>query len=150
MAYDYPYTGFHFQVVFGLDGAGGEISFQSVKGLEVQLETETLKEGGILSHEHVLPVRSKFSPLILERGVFKPQDSAIIAWCKNALFDFTFNPTTVTISLLNESHTPLITWNLRHVWPKSWKVKDLNAQQGEVLIETLELNYNAFTVSQQG
>ena len=61
--------------------------------------------------------------------------------------EFTFEPITVTVMLLNEAHQPLITWNLRHTWPKSWKIKDLNAQQGEILVETLELNYNAFTVS---
>lgn len=144
----YPYLGFHFRVTFdGLSGSGNDVSFQSVKGLEVQLETETLKEGGVLDHEHVLPVRTKFTPLTLERGVFKSENSAVIKWCKDAFFNFKFNPITVHVVLLNEQHTPLITWNLRHVWPKSWKTKDLNAQQGEVLIETLELNYNAFTVS---
>lgn len=144
----YPYTGFHFMVSFeGLSGSGNDVSFQSVKGLEVQLETESVKEGGVLDHEHVLPVRSKFSPLILERGVFKSENSAIIKWCKDAFFNFEFQPVTVNVILLNENHNALITWNLRHVWPKSWKIKDLNAQQGEVLVETLELNYNAFKIT---
>ena len=149
MANFYPYTSFHFRVNF--DGLGGDTnndtSFQSVRGLEVQVETETLKEGGILSHEHVLPVRTKFGTLSLERGVFKPENSAVFAWCRKAMFDFEFKPITVHVILLSEEHQPLMTWNLRHVWPKSWKVKDLNANTGEVLIESLELNYNAFTIS---
>jgi phage tail-like protein len=144
----YPYTGFHFKVIFeGLGGAANDVSFQSVKGLEIQIETETIKEAGVLDHEHIMPVRAKFSPLTLERGVFKPENSGVITWCKDAMMNFMFQPITVTVVLLNEAHQPLITWNLRHVWPKSWKIKDLNAQQGEVLVETLELNYNAFTVS---
>lgn len=144
----YPYTGFHFRVTFGnIPGAKSDVSFQSVKGLEIQLETETIKEAGVLDYEHVLPVRAKFSPLTLERGVFKPENSWVIGWCKKALMEFSFEPITVTVMLLNEEHQPLVTWNLRHVWPRSWKIKDLNAQQGEILVETLELNYNAFTVS---
>jgi phage tail-like protein len=143
----YPYTGFFFKVSFGNLPGASDVSFQSVKGLEVQLETESIKEAGVLDHEHTMPVRAKFSPLTLERGVFKPENSWVIGWCKDAMLHFVFEPITVTVVLLNDQGAPLITWNLRHVWPKSWKIKDLNAQQGEILVETLELNYNAFTVS---
>lgn len=144
----YPYLGFHFIVTFEeIDNQNADVSFQSVKGLEVQLETETIKEGGVLDHEHVLPVRSKFTPLTLERGIFKPENSKVLDWCKDAFFNFKFTPITVNVTLLNPEHKPMVVWNLRHVWPKSWKVKDLNAQQAEVLVETLELNYNAFKIT---
>ena len=33
---------------------------------------------------------------------------------------------------------------IMHAWPKNWKIGELNAERGEVLIETLELNYNYF------
>ena len=33
-------------------------------------------------------------------------------------------------------------WTINNVWPRSWKIAELNAESGEVLIETLELNYN--------
>ena len=32
----------------------------------------------------------------------------------------------------------------RPCWPKGWKMGELNAEKGEILIETLELNYNRF------
>lgn len=143
----YPYSGFYFKVTFeGLPNGSNDVSFQSVRGLEVQVETETIKEGGVLFNEHVVPIRAKCSPLILERGVFKPENSGIIGWCKKALLEFEFQPITITISLIDENRNPLLSWSLRHAWPKSWKIKDLNAQQGEVLIETLEINYNAFSI----
>jgi phage tail-like protein len=44
--------------------------------------------------------------------------------------------------LLNEEHKPLMTWTINNVWPRSWKIAELNAMQGDVLIETMELNYN--------
>jgi len=49
---------------------------------------------------------------------------------------------TVTIVLLGEDHKPLMKWTANNVWPRSWKIGELNAERGEVLIETLELSYN--------
>ena len=141
----YPYVGFHFRVHFeGI--TSDDTSFQSVKGLEVQIETETIKEGGFLEAEHTVPVRSKFSTLTLERGMFKPHQSALLKWCQDAFYNFEFIPINLQVTLMNDEHMPLVTWKIRHVLPKSWKVKDLNSTQNEVLIETLELTYNAFRV----
>jgi hypothetical protein len=36
-------------------------------------------------------------------------------------------------------------WELTNVWPTSWKIGELNSMQGDVLIETLEMNYNLLT-----
>jgi phage tail-like protein len=48
----------------------------------------------------------------------------------------------VSVELLDENHQVLLKWDLEHVWPRSWKVAELNAERSEVLIETLELNFN--------
>jgi phage tail-like protein len=140
----YPYLGFSFQVNFlNLpDGSGGDTHFQSVKGLEIQFDTETIKEGGVNDYEHVVPTKAKPSALTLERGMFHPEESPLIKWCKEAFSDFHFTPINMQVTLLSENREPLFTWQLEHVLPKSWKIKDLNAQQGEVLLETLELTYN--------
>ena len=141
----YPYVGFSFQVNF-LDlpdkGSNTDMHFQSVKGLEVQMDTEPIKEGGVNTHEHTVPVRAKPSTLTLERGMFQPEKSRLLIWCVEAFANFKFQPVNLQVTLFNEQREPLFTWQLEHVLPKSWKVKDLNAQQGEVLIETLELSYN--------
>ncbi len=146
MAY-YPYKGFHFSVnIDGISGGGNDMSFQSVKGLEVQLDVENIKEGGLNTFEHNIPTRVKYSTLTLERGIFKPENSELIKWCQKAFTEFDFSPKTVTIHLLNDKGNPLIVWNITHAYPKSWKIKDLNSTQNEVLIETLELQYNSFTM----
>ena len=108
---------------------------------------ETLKEGGVHDYEHNVPVRVKFGTLTLERGMFEPNNSAVVSWFKEAMTNFKFQPITLSIILLNEEHQPLVTWHLRHVLPKSWKIGSLDAKQNEVLIETMELSYNAFTMS---
>ncbi|GJL83493.1 MAG: hypothetical protein DHS20C01_31270 [marine bacterium B5-7] len=142
----YPPASFHFRVEF-LDIAtiSNDVLFQSVSGLTGTMETETVKEGGENRFSHVLPVRSQYSDLVLKRGVLK--DSGIITWCREALESFSFQPITVLVHLLNDKHEPLITWNIVHAWPKKWSTADLNAEQNSILLETLELSYNFFTVN---
>ena len=53
-------------------------------------------------------------------------------------------PINLDIVLLNENHEPLMKWKVIHAWPVSWKFGELNAEKSEVLLETLELNYNRF------
>ena len=141
-----PPVGFHFRVEFlDISTVDNDTLFQSVSGLNVDMQTETVKEGGENRFEHVLPVRSKYADLVLKRGVL--MDSGVIAWCRDAFEAFVFQPTTILVHLLNEEHEPLITWNVVHAWPKKWSVSDLNAEQGAVFIETLELSYNFFTIN---
>lgn len=150
-------VGFHFRVIFeGLVNdarkaadnsveTSVEMRFQSVTGLDASIETETVKEGGENRYEHVIPVRRKYGPLVLKRGLLKLGDSALSQWFRRAFEDESVEPLpNVEIQLLNENHVPLMLWSAIWVWPRSWKVGELNAERGEVLIETLELNYNRF------
>ena len=142
----YQTVGFHFMVSFAeLGGNQNDIRFQSVTGLDVQIETDTIKEAGENRFEHVVPVRTKYSDLVLKRGVLHPGQSDITKWCKKAFDEMSFKPINLTVELLNELHEPLMVWKVIHAWPKSWKIGEMNAERGEVLIETFELNYNYFT-----
>lgn len=145
----YPAVGFHFLVTFeGLPNTTSQdISFQSVAGLDVQLDTEIWKEGGQNHFAHAMPGRSKFSSsLTLKRGLLRPKQSGITDWCLEAFQDLKITPLkVVTVALLDEEHNVLVKWDLEHVWPKSWKIGELNAERSEILIETLELSYNRFT-----
>jgi phage tail-like protein len=146
--YFYQTVNFLFRVEFHLGSDAFDISFQSVSGLDSSLETETIKEGGENRFEHVIPVRRKYGPLILKRGLFSPEESKLTEWLKRAFDDEIVEPLeTLNITLLNEgkpnqNREPLMYWTINNVWPRSWKMGELNAERGEVLIETLELNYN--------
>jgi len=145
----YQTVNFHFKVEFTLNEEGIDIRFQSVSGLDVTLDTEQVKEGGENRFEHVLPVRRKCSPLILKRGILKPSASGLTRWLQRAFNDEEVETVdTVTIKLLNEEHKPLMLWTINNVWPRSWKIGELNAENGAVLIETLELNYNRLLLSE--
>jgi len=142
----YQTVNFHFQVNFDLDASGSEVGFQSVTGLDSTLETEPVKEGGENGFTHVIPVRRKYGPLVLKRGLIKPSQSAITKWLQDAFDHEKVVPRShINIVLLDEQGNPLMHWTATNVWPTGWKMGELNAEQGAVLIETLELNYNKLT-----
>ena len=146
----YPPVNFYFRVEFDdFSGNKVDVSFQSVTGLDVQYDTETYKEGGQNKFEHVIPTRTKYADLVLKRGLIKPgdQSSAITEWVLKAIENYDIQPKNLHVHLLNQSGKPLFTWYVIHAWPKNWKMTEMNADKGEVFIETLELNYNRFKFS---
>ena len=141
----YPPVGFHFRVEFhGLEKELVDVRFQTAVGLTVDMQTQSIKEGGEHRFEHVLPIRTKYSNLVLKRGL--TVDSKLIKWCRDAFDSLLIYPKNVDVFLLNEEHEPLMTWNLIRAWPKKWSVSDFNAEKGALVIETLELQYQYFTV----
>jgi phage tail-like protein len=140
----YPPVGFHFKVDFVGIGNDNDSRFQTVSGLNVEYDTEAYKEGGENRFEHKLPLRSKYPDLSLKRGMLT--DSKVISWVLDALQNRTFKPVQINVMLLNEEHQPLKTWNIFNAWPKKWAVSDFNAQENSVVIETLDISYNYFTV----
>jgi len=145
MADRYQIVGFHFRVAFyGLSSQNDvDMGFQSVSGLDKKMVTNTYSEGGENRFSHRLPCRIKNSSLVLRRGIISPKDSALTQWLQGAFQNQHIVPLkNVQVDLLNENHEVLMRWDLYHVWPISWEVGELNAEKGEVLIETLELNYN--------
>lgn len=148
----YQHVNFYFAVTFeGLgvnDIKSIDARFQSVTGLEAQIETETVKEGGENRFEHTLPGRRKYSDLVLKRGLLTPEASSkLTAWCLDAFEKLQVQPINLEVALLGEGDErpqTLCLWKVIHAWPKSWKMGELNAERSEVLIETLELSYNRF------
>ena len=119
------------------------VTFQSISGLNVQMQTESLKEGAENRFEHILPVRSKYSDLVLKRGlVFKSPN--VLVWLKKAFEEFKFEPWDLQITMLDIENKPLVKWDVTNAWPKAWKFSEFNAMEGKVFIETLELSYNYF------
>lgn len=151
----YPPVSFFFEVVFqgeGLDKEVVETRFQSVTGLTVDLQNETLKEGGENRFEYVLPTRAKYSPLVLKRGLVT--NSKMVAWCMDAIHNLDIRPMHLLVNLLHTKRTdstkppsgiePLMSWKVINAWPKKWSVAEFDAEKSSAAIESLELNYQYF------
>jgi phage tail-like protein len=140
---EYPSVGFHFMAEFELlPKTSIDMMFQEVSGLNVTIETESFREGGENRFSHQLPKGLKFSDLTFKRG--KIVGSSIVEWCKEAIHNFEFKPTNVTISLLNDQHVPVSAWYVVNAFPVEWSVSGFNANENSLVMETIKLKYNFF------
>ena len=142
--YYYPPWGFYYKVKFGISENSNDIRFQSVSGLSVEYNYENFKEGGENRFEHKLPVRTKYSDLVLKRGMLT--DSEVTKWFLDAFRDRKFEPTDIAIILMSEKDNIVRTWKVAHVIPKKWLISDLSANENAIVIETMELTYRYFTI----
>jgi phage tail-like protein len=140
----YPPWGFYYKVEFAISGDTDDARFQTASGLNVEYDTEEYKEGGENRFTHKLPVRTKYSDLVLKRGMLT--GSAVVGWFLAAFRERAFVASDVNVILMNEKSEPLCTWSVTHAVPKKWSVSDLNANESSLVIETLELTYRYFTV----
>ncbi|MDD1616994.1 MAG: hypothetical protein CG439_2167 [Methylococcaceae bacterium NSP1-2] len=140
----YPPLGFYYKVEFDISKDKNDLRFQSVSGLSVEYDYESFKEGGENRFEHKLPVRTKYTDLVLKRGMLT--NSTVLNWFLDAFNHRAFKPANVSVILMNEKSEALRTWNVVHAIPKKWLVSDLNANESAVVIETLELTYRYFSI----
>lgn len=140
----YPPWAFYYKVEFEGSSEPNEASFQSASGLSVEYDVEEYKEGGENRFTHKLPVRTKYADLVLKRGMLT--GSATVQWFLAAFRERIFLPRTVTVTLMNEKSEPLRTWSVAHAVPKKWTVSDFTAGENAIVVETLELSYQYFTV----
>lgn len=140
---DYPFTGFHFLVVFEIfPQVPNDFRFQEVTGLNVEVNMDTYNEGGENRFVHSLPGRTKYADLVLKRGLTLV--SGITAWCLDAIENFNYQPTNLLISLLNEDHLPVSSWYVVNAIPVRYDITGLNAEQNQIMIESLTLRYEYY------
>jgi phage tail-like protein len=145
MANYYPPVAFHFKVeVLGLPPNADDARFTEVGGLSVEVGTEEIAEGGENRFIQKYPTRAKYPELVLKRGLLV--QSAVLDWVRRCIEDDRIEPKNVDVKLLNDNHEPLLTWHVVNAYPTKWAVADLNATGNTVVIETLQLFYQYFTL----
>lgn len=147
MAY-YPPPGFHFKVeVIDLPKKlEHDIRFTEVGGLSAELVSEEVPEGGENRFVQKFPTRAKYPELVLKRGLLK--GSGVRAWIEDCITHLQITPLNVDVTLLNKDHQSLMTWHLVNAYPTKWSVSDLNASANAVVVESLQLFYQRFTVDE--
>jgi len=138
---EYPLPKFHFQVEWG----GTRIGFTEVTGLEVTTEKIEYRDGASKEYHKVrMPGMQTFGDLTLKRGIFAADNEFYDWWNKVSLN--TIERRDITISLLNESHEPVVVWKVKNAWPTKVTSTDLNASGNETAIETLVLTHEGLTM----
>jgi phage tail-like protein len=137
----YPLPKFHFRVEWG----GSKIGFTEVTGLDFQVEPIEYREGSSPEYHKIkMPGMHKFSNITLKRGTFSG-DIEFYKWMKTISLT-KVERRDITISLLNESHEPVMSWSIKNAFPIKVQASDFKADGNEVAVETLELAHEGLKI----
>ena len=143
----YPVPGFYFKVlVVGIAPTTDDCSFQEVSGIDVELQTESIEEGGGNSHTWQVPKNMRYSNLVLKRGVL-PAVSFLSTWVQLVMAsDFTdpISPKNIVVTLNNENGIPLYAWGFANAYPVKWSIAAMDSTKNDILAETIEFQYQYF------
>jgi len=128
-----PYLAFRFEVRLDDMTLGG---FSSCTGLQLDTEFQDYAEGGLNTHLHKFPTRTKQTTLSLKRGIV---DRSLWDW----YFDLTqggIRSKSGTIAVRDPAGSDVVMeWQFRRAYPTRWQGPELNASQSTVAVETLDL-----------
>ena len=141
MATNYPLVKFHFQVEWG----GTQIGFTEVSGLNVETKVVEYRHGASPQYSKVkMPGLQEYGNITLKRGTFA-SDNEFYNWWNTVKLN-TIERRDITISLLNESHEPVVVWKVNNAWPVKVESTDLKADGNEVAIESMEIAHEGITI----
>jgi phage tail-like protein len=140
----YPMTALHFSVGWG--DSNNTVSFSEVSGLTLESEPIEHRSGDDISLTvRKIPGLRKYGNVTLKRGIMAAENGFWEWW--NTIKSGKVERRTVTISLLNEEHKPVISWEIQFAWPVKVEGPSLNAKGNEIAIETLEFAHEGMKIT---
>lgn len=137
----YPLPAYHFTVQWG----GTNMGFSEVSGLSIHIEPIEYREGSNPEQSSIkMPGLSKFSNIVLKRGIRKG-DTEFYQWIQSIRMG-TVERRDIVISLLDETHTPVMSWRVRNAWPVKIESGPFNARGNDVAMETIELVHEGLEI----
>jgi len=131
----------HFQVEWG----GTRTSFSEVTGLSVEYNVVEYREGSSPDSGSIkMPGLAKYNNITLKRGIMKG-DNEFYQWINTVQLN-QVERRDLTISLLDETHSPVMIWKVRNAWPVKLESPVLNSQTNEAAIESLEIAHEGITI----
>lgn len=131
-----PFISFKFQVeIQGLIVAG----FSEVSGVQVETKTETIREGGVNDHVHILPKGTEQSNLTLKRGL---TDSDVLWKWHRDVVDGKVKRKSGRIILMDYEGNEKWHWTFEDAYPVKWVGPDFKADNRSIAIESLDLVHN--------
>ena len=119
-------------------------SFSECSGLSVQIDKETVAEGGVNGQQRILLKQAKFSDVTLKRGI--TNDLTFWNWISSILNGGNTERRNVNILVFNQAGETMQCWTLIGAVPVGWKTPSLQASSKNVAIEELTLAYEGLNV----
>ena len=128
-----PALGFRFHVELDDLPVG---AFSECSGLQLETEVHDYPEGGLNTHVHKFPTRTKQTNVTLKRGIV---DRALWDWYHEVVQGRIARRKCTVFIHDSSGAQNLAEWQFRDAFPCKWVGPDLNATQASVAVETFEL-----------
>lgn len=132
----------HLGLRFWVQIEGVEVAgFSECSGFTIEKEVYEYAEGGLNTHTHKLPVRTKYSNITLRRGIDMGED--LYRWFHDVSIRMPFQRKNISIMIYKpEGGNPIYRWDLMGAYPVKWVAPELKTDAGASAIETLEFAHN--------
>ena len=146
-----PFTNFNFAVEIRVEGVAEQIcdaAFSECDGLEMTMDVKTIREGGNNGKQVRLTGPLNFGVVTLKRGMTESFD--LWHWFNNMLLDPSLraNAEVVLLAENRDRRKPRARFMLSRCVPVKLKAPTLNAKDGTVAIEELQLAYESLSLKQ--
>lgn len=146
----YPFTAFNFAVEIAL-GEGSDnaarlcnAAFAECDGLEMNMEVKTIREGGNNGAQIRLAGPLAFGTLTLKRGMTASFD--LWDWFSDTLLNPRLRADAEVVIFAPDGQTKRASFVLSRCLPLKLKAPPLNAKDGAVAVEELQIAYESLTL----
>jgi phage tail-like protein len=144
----YPFTAFNFAIEINVPGVSREIcsaAFSECDGLEMTMEVKTIREGGNNGQQIRLTGPLSYGQLTLKRGMTNSFD--LWNWFSTLLLpdQIGLRPDAQVVLKAPDGHER-VRFLLRRCLPTKLKAPALNAKDGIIAIEELQLVYESIAL----
>jgi phage tail-like protein len=143
----YPFTSFNFVVEIRLPGKSGTLcsaSFSECDGLEMTMEVKTIREGGNNGKQLRLAGPVGYGQLALKRGMTASFD--LWDWFAAVMNNARLRADVTVVVFAADGQTERARFVLTRCLPVKLKAPALNAKDGMVAIEEMQLAYESLTI----
>jgi phage tail-like protein len=143
-----PFTAFNFAVEIVPDGASAPLvsaAFAECDGLEMGMEVKTIREGGSNDRQIRLAGPATFGQLTLKRGMTQASFE-LWKWMSDSVADPSLRAEAEVVLFAADGAQERARVVLQRCLPVKLKVPALNAKDGAVAVEELQIAYERFTV----
>lgn len=143
----YPFSAFNFSIEITPDGASAPLcqaSFAECDGLEMTLDVKTIREGGNNGVQVKLAGPAGYGQLTLKRGMTASFD--LWQWFERVVRDPATRATGEVVLYASDHTVRQATFVLKRCVPLKIKAPPLNAKDGTVAIEEMQVGYESLTI----
>ncbi|AEJ00870.1 Conserved hypothetical protein CHP02241, phage tail region protein [Nitrosomonas sp. Is79A3] len=140
----YPFTAFNFSVEINRGEDGKPLvnaAFSECDGLEMSMEVKTIREGGGNNRQIRLNGPVSYGQLTLKRGMTESFD--LWSWFQDTIAQPHLRANAAIVMLAEDGSTERVRFTLERCLPVKIKSPALNAKDGMIAIEELQIVYES-------